>query len=200
MKKILAIVALFVALMANAVSAESVLDKVAEKLTAKKTLTATFRISNSVEGVATGEIALSGDKFVFDAKGIATVFDGTTQWTIDDSINEISITEPTPEEIEQINPFAIIKSYKAGYKPRLLKAANGLHRVELVPKVENSVKKIVIAVEPQTSLPKSLTLTMADGSNLNIEIMTMELGVNMPSSRFEVNKDNYPGYEIVDMR
>lgn len=62
---------------------------------------------------------LEGDKFTFRGDGVTTWFDGHTQWSYLSSADEVNVSEPTPEELQSINPYALLSLYEQGYKLKL---------------------------------------------------------------------------------
>ena len=65
---------------------------------------------------------MKGEKFLLDADGVKTWFDGRTQWSYLTNSDEVNISEPTPEELQSINPYALLSIYKQGYHMKLGKA------------------------------------------------------------------------------
>ena len=68
---------------------------------------------NDVTDKQSGEITLKGDKFRIMLGGNETKFNGKTQWIFVSDYNEVSITEPTVDELKDISPLAMIEYYVA---------------------------------------------------------------------------------------
>lgn len=182
-------------------TAQSVLNDAAKRLTASSGTTATFIIADTDAGSITGNIAAAADKFIFSVEETTTVFDGTTQWTISHDVEEVSIYEPTPDEIQQINPLDIIKTWSNYYNAKLVSSPTGTRRVELTPKTRgNAFSKILITFNSSTMLPTTIAMTMADGGSAHVEITNIKLNQTIPASRLKVRQADYPGYEFIDMR
>ena len=58
-----------------------------------------------------GDLTIKGNKFRMTLGANETKFDGKTQWVFVSEYNEVSITEPTEEELREINPLAMIEYY-----------------------------------------------------------------------------------------
>ena len=58
---------------------------------------------------------LKGNRFYLNSGGIQSWFDGTTQWSYLESSEEVNVSNPTPEELQTINPYALLSIYKSGY-------------------------------------------------------------------------------------
>ncbi len=67
------------------------------------------------EGNSNGSICLKDDKFLLETEGMTTWFDGRTQWSYLASSDEVNVSEPTPEELQGINPYAWLSLYKKDF-------------------------------------------------------------------------------------
>ena len=105
---ILSILPLFVYAQ-NSVKAKEILDKTAMTLQKGAGIHATFH------GTQSGTIIMDGEKFHLDCDGIKTWFDGKTQWSYVEENEEVNITEPTRDELMEINPYLLFQSYDKGY-------------------------------------------------------------------------------------
>ena len=85
---------------------------------AEKSITDGGVIHASFEGDLQGEIILKGEKFHLNSNGIQSWYDGKTQWSYSEDTQEVNISTPTPEEIQSINPYSLMQTYKNGYKYR----------------------------------------------------------------------------------
>ena len=104
--------------------AKAVLDKTAEAFRKAGGVKADFIIKSVtnglVEGSESGTIQLKGEKFVLKASEVITWFDGKTQWSYVVRNDEVNVSNPTQEELQQINPYTFLAyvseriSYKLG--------------------------------------------------------------------------------------
>lgn len=58
-----------------------------------------------------GKLKLKGNKFTLSTEELELFFDGKTQWTLMKELNEVSISEPTKEEMLQLNPILIVNEF-----------------------------------------------------------------------------------------
>lgn len=182
-------------------SAADVIKKASDLLSASSGTTASFRMASDADGSMPGTIAMSGTKFNVATTQNTTIFDGATQWTIDPQTMEVSIYDPTPEELQQINPLGFIKGAAQNFTPKLVSSAGGNIKVQLTPKIKDSqIKKATITFSAATGLPSSIAMTLSDGTSLNIAISNLKLNQQIPSSKFKVGTKDYPGYDFVDLR
>lgn len=181
-----------------AISANEILTNAANKYTSSKSISATFNIINN--GSNTGSITIAGDKFVITTAQLSTWFDGKTQWSYAPSTNEVNISEPTQEELQQINPFAIIGSFRNDYNAKLLDKKNG-YKISLTPKNANpTIKNIVITFNSSTLLPSLIVITTKSNTKATIKVKSINVGNALPASTFTFNASKYPGIEIIDLR
>lgn len=186
---------------AFAESASEALNKAASRITASKGITAYYTLSADGGVADSGTIYFSGRKYAIYGKTQSTVFNGITQWTITPDVKEITIYEPTPDEILSSNPLEIIRSWSANFNASKLKSAAGTFKVQLKPKRSDaSLKSISITLNPTTWIPSEMTITSADGSTGKFTLTDVKLDANIPDSRFVINQNSYPGYEFIDMR
>ena len=89
--------------------AREILDKTANALQQAGGIRATFG------GTGNGTLLLKGNQFYLNSGGIQSWFDGKTQWSYLESSEEVNVSNPTPEELQTINPYALLSIYKNGY-------------------------------------------------------------------------------------
>lgn len=183
------------------VSASAFMKEAAAKVTASKSLTASFKVESAGQQTVTGNIAVQGDKFAVTTSVNSTVYDGKTQWTISNADKEISVFEPTADEIAQVNPFAVIKSYNRDYNLKALTSDTNNVKIQLTPKKsDSSIKSIVITFAASSKLAKAMTITLDDGTVLHVTVSDIVVNANIPASRFVVSLKNYTGYDVIDLR
>lgn len=177
--------------------AESILNKMA----------ATYRqaggISLTFGGTQRGKLLLKGDKFYLESGGIQTWFDGKTQWSYVSQNEEVNVSTPTPEELQSINPYALLTSYKKSFNYRYMgaKTRQGKRGQEilLTPKASQDVKSITLNVKENGS-PVYIAIQLPNGDKQEFQVSSYQTGVNLPDATFRFNKQKYPKAEIIDLR
>lgn len=180
-------------------SAADVLRKAAAAMKDTPSVEASFSVSIG-NRASSGDILISGDKFALTTPELSTWFDGKTQWAYSPAANEVNISEPTPEELQQINPFAILSAMQNQFTPRRLKANAGCDRIELIPKGKSEYTKIVATFNATTHFPIEIIITSTDRSVTTIKITSIKKGGKTADGRFRFNPARFPGVEIVDLR
>lgn len=181
------------------------IDKAAAKLNTAYSTTVKMSIKEPDKDKATTEnmdIKLSGNKFYLKTKDMEVFFDGKTQWVVFPELNEVSISNPTAKELQEISPVAIIKNYKNRYRvvfdPELTTAKTDA--INLYPNNRNEdIFRIRIFVNKTTN-----ELTKIESASRNGQRITFELGTYKPltvnATTFTFNAKNYPKITVNDLR
>lgn len=200
MKRIYFIILLLVPLCIFAqkdTKARQILDRTASALQQAGGIRATFEGSNN------GTLLMKGEKFFLDCAGISSWFDGKTQWSYVSDNEEVTISIPTPEELQGINPYALIQSYKNGYNYQYKgkHTQNGIigHEVKLIPEHEQSLKSITLFVT-EKYLPTYIKVEQDNGMADEIIITSCQTNQKLNDNVFVFDKKKYPNAEIIDMR
>ncbi|MCM1504403.1 MAG: outer-membrane lipoprotein carrier protein LolA [Muribaculum sp.] len=191
----------FSAVGAGTESASTVLNRTTEAIQKAGGICATFTMT--LDGHSSeGEIILYGDKFKISSSQMSVWYDGRTQWAYNPDIREVNITEPTPEELIETNPFVIISSFKNNYTSKLLDSPKGTYRVDLKPRQNagQTVSRAILTIDTSTYLPVAIAVTIDGGQTMAIHIKSLSKGKNYPQSTFVFNKKTFPKAEIVDLR
>lgn len=154
------------------------------------------------DGTLKGTIALKGDKFVLDCGGIKSWFDGETLWSYVEDNEEVNVSSPTAEEIQAINPYAMIGMYKNGFNYTYAgtKNINGMRceDVILTPEKKQDIKKISIAVDSKKH-PVYVRLENSQGDTQEFKVKEYKTQ-NLTDTFFRFNPKDYPNAEIIDLR
>ena len=79
---------------------------------------------------------LKGNRFYLNSGGIQSWFDGTTQWSYLESSEEVNVSNPTPDELQTINPYALLSIYKSGYNYKYT-AVSYTHLHDVIEHISN---------------------------------------------------------------
>lgn len=198
MKKIVFAMTLLLASAAGyAQTATQILDKAAQKLTAKSGVMANFKASTP-QGTISGTIAVKGNKFVATTQHTKVWFDGKTQWTYMSRNDEVNVSNPKDSELQSLNPYNFINMYKKGYKSTMRKDG-GLYIIHLTADSKaKKVQELFVSVDSKTNTPTQVKMlqgkkwTTFDVSNLKQE--------SLPDAYFRFNAKDFPTAEVIDLR
>lgn len=163
-----------------------------------------FTVSTA-DGTSAGSIRLKGRKFVLDAGGLRTWYDGSTQWTYLEQTDEVSISAPTAAELQTLNPYAWLDMYKQGYSLSLdgTTAVQGVYKVVMTtsdPR-RRDLQSIVVMIDRTSFLPKVISIAGHGGRDVTvIGIDTFVARQDFPDSLFVFDRSQYPDAEVVDLR
>ena len=114
---------------------------------------------------------------------------------------KVNVSEPTPEELQQINPFAILSTMQNQFTPRRLKSDAGYDKIELIPKGKSEYAKIVAVFNSTTHLPKEIIITSTDRSVTTIKSPALRKAAKPPVNFSNFNPCHvFPALDIVDLR
>lgn len=144
-----------------------------------------------------GELSLKGNRFRIALGGNETKYDGTTQWVYVSDYNEVSITEPSAEELREVNPLAMIEHYVA--TDRIAKGENGA--INFYPQQPKGSEyfKVELILNNKTNLPSQLTVFQTNGNRITIYIEDLKK-TTMDNSVFVFDATKYPNVEVNDLR
>ncbi len=154
------------------------------------------------DGSVKGTIALKGNKFVLDCEGIKSWFDGETLWSYVVSNEEVNVSSPTAEEIQSINPYAMIGMYRKGfnYSYAGTKSRNGMMCKDIVlkPEKKHDIKEITISVNNKMQ-PVYVKLENNAGDAQEFTVKEYRT-LNLADSFFKFDRKKYPDAEVIDLR
>ena len=184
----------------KAVTANEILSTASSKYAKCESITSSFALIDNGYS-QNGTITVAGSKFVISTPQISTWFDGRTQWSYSPSINEVNISEPTSEELQQINPFAIINSVQQDYTAKLLTSNKDTHKIQLTPKSSNkTIKNIELSLNSSTYFPSLIVIYLKNNTKITINVKHVTKGNALPASTFIFNTSKYQDVEVIDLR
>ena len=157
----------------------------------------------SSEGLSSGTLRLKGEKFVLEAGGMTTWFDGHTQWTYLPSSDEVNISEPTDEELQTLNPYAWLYLYDREYDLQSLPSeTSGQYKIEMSARsAGEQVERLVLWLDKSGLHPVKFSLTLA--GNVEPTLITVrDYRTRQPytDAMFVFDPGEYPTAEVIDLR
>lgn len=180
-------------------TAADILERTSKEMKAASGIKASFTATYNGQK-ATGDIILAGNRFHVATQAMTTWYDGRTQWSYSLGNHEVSVSEPTAEELTQVNPFAIMESLRADYTARRVTAPKGYDMIELKPKGQSDYSKIMLAISSATSLPSEIVFYTTDGSVTSIKITDITRIKAPAAATFRFDAKKYPGVDVIDLR
>ena len=190
--------------------AKSILDKTAEAFRKAGGVKADFTVKvitdGLIEGVEHGTIQLKGEKFVLKTTDIVTWFDGKTQWSYVAKNDEVNVSNPTQEELQQINPYTFLYMYQKGFSYKLgtVKVYQGKAVWEVILTANDKkqeLESITLYVTKSTYEPVYIQLQQRGQKTRNeITVTAYQIGLDYADHVFTFDRKAYPTAEVIDLR
>lgn len=200
MKRILTLILIALAAFtaSAATSAEQLMARCAKAVNDAPSLSFNFTLSIG-QSTSTCTMTVARQRFVMQSPDMTVWYNGSTQWTYIASDRELSITEPTADELLECNPFAIVNYYSQLYNVRSIEGK--ANTVELTPKrAGTSIRRATVTINPDTSLPAAINATLANGHTFSVKVTSATRGANLTASTFIYNKTTHPAVITNDLR
>jgi len=166
----------------------------------------TAQLRGELNGMAErfeGTIKMKKNKFVLSTPDMTIWFDGTTQWTYIERIEEVNVHTPSDDEVRYLNPMILLRDYQKDFNVSCTGESTSVHAkmaydLTFTPKKKNDIEKMVVQIEKSTCLPTKLVVTMR---NQTLSTVINEMN-DMPldDGIFTFPKSSYPNAEIIDLR
>ena len=190
--------------------AKAVLDKTAEAFRKAGGVKADFIVKAVTNGLAeggeSGTIQLKGDKFVLKTSDMVTWFDGKTQWSYVAKNDEVNVSNPTQEELQQINPYTFLYIYQKGFSYKLgtAKTFRGKAVWEVILTAKDrkqELERITLYVTKDTYEPLYILLQQrGQQTRSEITVTNYLTRQNYADTVFAFDRKQYPSAEIIDLR
>ena len=159
-----------------------------------------------LEGRENGIIQLKGEKFMLKTSETTTWFDGKTQWSYMVRNDEVNVSNPTQEELQQINPYTFLYMYQKGFSYKLgtMKTFHGKAIWEVVLTAKDKaqdLERITLYVAKEGYEPLYILLQQRAHPTRNaITVTSYQTGQKYADTLFTFDRKQYPSAEIIDLR
>lgn len=178
--------------------AVQVLDRLAEQ----------FRKAGGVQitfgGTQKGVLELQGNSFHLKNEDMESWFDGKTQWSYLLQNEEVNVSTPTPEEVQGINPYALLENYKKVfrclYKGDARRAGRLGDEVVLIPMNGGEISMITFTVDKGKATPLYIGIELTSGDMQEIEVKDFRTGLKWETEHFRFDPKQFPDAEVIDLR
>lgn len=198
-----------ITLQAQNTKARQILDQTAAILRGNNGIEIKFNIynilANKKQKAVPGTILLKGNKFHLTTPSVITWFNGKTQWSYLPDNQEVNVSNPTNEELQQINPYSFINIYRQGYtctigKTQIYKNKNIIEINLKAQQKQKEIQSITLYIDKNTYYPTYIKITDRNKNCNEIDILSMKKGLNLPENQFIFDNSKYRNVEIIDLR
>lgn len=152
-------------------------------------------MSNETPMTYEGQLKMHGKQFLLNMLSMEAAYDGNTLYMYNEDVDELSLTNPSEEELIQTNPFL--------YAQKLLpicqyteKAMGDKTQITLTPKDQSSgISKFILRVVTTTLLPTQIEVHETSGTRTTLRLINAHYTDSIPS--FNIEKE---GAFINDLR
>ncbi len=94
-----------------------------------------------------GSIRMQGECFAVNVLDVESAYDGKTLYVYQPDIDELSLSNPTDEELQQANPFLFAKAMRDACNITEREGKDGVTIITLTPKVKAEISRITLRVK-----------------------------------------------------
>jgi len=191
--------------------AKELLDKSSATLNQSGGMSASFSVNitddaNKMNQSFEGQTFLNKAKFFIETPDQTIYFDGKTQWVYNKAIDEVSILEPNPQDIQVLNPVSVFELYKNGYNYKYNGEKTDIKKrkvydISLFPTdKKDEIKQVNLQINPSDYMPVFFHIIYKNKMEFRVYINKYQTKLNLPDSQFVFDKSKYPKAEINDLR
>lgn len=163
----------------------------ADKVKASPALQVSFKANGKPGSMLLGD----GGKFALIMGDIKVYFDGKTQWAYSATDKEVTILEPTADELAYGNPAAILSTLSSAFKGAKIKGET----YRLTPlSADADIAEVTIAFPGSGVWPQSMSIIGPSGSMAISDLKFTPLKEKKPASAFRFTAPK--GTTITDLR
>lgn len=150
-----------------------------------------------------GEVRLWKEKFYYRLADVEMFYDGKTEWTYIRDLNEVSITNPTPEELGNDSPMQMMKGYGKSHRVDFDPNASddNYYYVSIYP-TNHSLDyfRIQFVINKKTNLLRSIKLSQRNGDRITLSFEALTVIAVPTLDLFTFSKEAHPKVTVSDLR
>lgn len=184
---------------------DDLLNEVSQTLTQSSDITIEFAytMENKKAGINqqyNGVLISKGERYNLDVAGQNIICDGQAIYTILKEMNEVQINAVDNSD-EAFSPTNLLGNWADKFRAHYTKSdLNATTQVELSPKKDKSIKKVILNLNNSSNTPRMFRLMDKNGNIFTYDIKRFSQNDKLPDNLFTFNKEKYPDAEIIDMR
>ncbi len=165
----------------------------------EQTLQADFRITVSAQADQpisyNGEITMQGEQFRLSIGDMEIAYDGSTLYNYSESVDELTLSSPTIEELQEANPLLFAQALAANCEVKQ-QENNGNYTFILIPhNKEAGVQQFTLQIRKSDLLPLKAVMKESAQSTTTLRLINATYTNSKPS--FVIEKE---GAYINDLR
>lgn len=165
-----------------------------------------YKMENPDAGInesKSGVLLVKGNKYRINIDDIVVISDGVNLYNLLVEDEEVMINS-VEDNSDAITPNNLLNSYKESYKCKFIKEDKLNNRtvqiIELTPLKGRTFSKIKVVIIKDLRQILSFSIFDKNGSMYSYNILKFTPNTKLDPKAFIFDKDDYPNFEIVDMR
>ncbi len=152
-------------------------------------------------GETKGHIYLQGESFRLEYTPIVAVYSNGLLAYHDSENQTFTLSEPSDEELIQINPLYFLRSQAKGFKiERLPETKTNLMLGFTPPTEDMNIRKLIVAISRQTKTVQEIKIEATDGAFFILKVNAEEYVPTKADNFYELNPKAFPNSEFIDLR
>lgn len=187
--------------------AKNYLAEVSRKTSNYKNVSLDFSYQSSTSDNANspyqtqGHLDLQGDLYLLEFMDITKIFDGKKVYTISKEDQEVTISNYSKDNTDNLVPSDLLKFYETGYNLKWDISANiegkKIQYITLTPIDESSpIKNIVLGINDTQRNVYSQVTTYKNGTKTSVVVNSFQTNQPMSKNHFTFTESAYPDYYI----
>lgn len=191
----------------SAKEVRQILDKVSANIKKANPLSSSFTVSQyngkSQTSSTSGTFCLKGNKYTISSEQAKVWYDGSTQWVLPASGDEVNVSTPEKAQVQWANPYCFIDLYKKGYSyTASSENVRGVkcHSIRLQATGNQTIREVLLSVNAQTFFPVCVRVRQGASSWTRISILSVKKNQKFSDALFSFPQKEYPNVEVNDLR
>lgn len=147
-----------------------------------------------------GRMHLQSENFRLEYGANIATFAGGLLSHYNKDEDTLTLSEPTTEELLQINPLYFLRARGKGFTVRVMPQTKTAHVISFVPTGKSGLRSAEISFLRASGLPSEVVVVGTDGGRLVVRIGHIRRTVALPAAQFVLSAKQFPGCEVVDLR
>ncbi|MHC5361752.1 LolA family protein [Myroides sp. LJL110] len=187
--------------------AKNYLSEVSKKTSNYKNISLDFTYQSNSSGSngsdyhTTGHLDLQGDLYVLEFMDVTKLFDGKKVYTISKEDQEITISNYSKDNTDNLVPSDLLKFFETGYNFKWDISANidgkKIQYITLTPVDQKSnIKSIILGIDDTSKTVYSQVTTYKNGTKSSLVVNSLQTNQPMSKNHFTFTQSAYPDYYI----
>lgn len=202
-RNILKVILLSFIVALNTYAQDPLVKNILSSLNTEKGLSVDFTLSVSILNKASrGTYYAYGKKFYIESDELKAWYNGKQLWVYLYQNQEINLSEPTSDEIAEINPLIALPELLSDKYSLTISNHPAGHTITAtpLPKHKGSVAKATIKGDKKMPIKSIEIQERHVKEKLSIQVNSIKQNIKIPSSTFTYTTDIEPNIKVVDLR